>query len=570
MVEYNGQGTPISKKQKLLQRKTQLQTERSSWITHWQECGEHFLPRAARFYRSDRNKGDKRHNNIIDNTGIRAVRVLGAGMMSGATSPARPWFRLGHPDEDLMEYGPVKEWLSDMQRMMLGVFARANTYPMLHALYEELGVFGTHAVIEYEDFNDVIYHYNSPTGEFMLDTDYRGKVNTLGREFERTVGQLVGEFGYKNCSRTVRNLYDNGNLNSAVPVFHIIEPRGDRDHRMHDQRNMAYASCYFETGVDNQDKEYLREGGFRHFPVLAPRWHKVGNDVYGQSPAMDALGDNKSLQHEQMRKANVIDYQTKPPIQLPTAARGQEKNFLPGGVAYFDSPDPRNAARSLWEVNTNLQHLREDIVDVRQRIDSAFYADLFLMLASADKNNMTATEVAERHEEKLVQLGPVLERLHNELLAPLVENTFARMMKVGMIPPPPQELQDTELQVEFISTLAQAQRAVGVNSVDRFVANLGVIAQFKPDVLDKFDADKWADSYADMMGVDPELIVPNEKVALIRKDRAQAAAAAAKAEQAKTEAQAAAALGTVKTQEPNMASDLMNNFQGYGIPGMTQ
>lgn len=560
---------PITEKQKLLQRWSQMDSERSSWIGHWRECGEQFMPRAARFIQSDRNKGDKRHNNILDNTAIRAVRILGAGMMSGATSPARPWFRLSLPDEELREYAPVKEWLSDVTRILLSVFAKANTYPMLHTLYEELGVFGTHAVINYDDFDKVVYHYNSPTGEFALDSDYRGNVNTLARKFEKTVAQLVGEFGYDRCSATVKNMYNTGNLNAWIPILHVIEPRVDRDPRRFDMKNKAWKSCYIEMGREDFGNRYLREGGFDKFPVLAPRWHKVGGDTYGQSPAMDALGDGKQLQHEQLRKGNAIDYQTKPPIQLPTSARGQEKNFLPGGVAYFDAPDSRNAARTLWEVNLNLQHLREDIIDVRERINSAFYADLFLMLATADKN-MTATEVAERHEEKLVQLGPVLERLHNELLAPLVEGTFERCLKVGMLPAPPAELQGQELQVEFVSTLAQAQRAVGVNSVDRFVANLGVIAQFKPDVIDKFDADKWADAYADMMGIDPELIVPGDKVALIRKERAQAAASMQRAEQAALEAKAAQSLGTVKTNEPNAANDMLSQFQGYSAPSGVQ
>lgn len=572
MVEYNGSGSPVGHKQRLLQLNSQLTTDRSSWITHWQECGQHFMPRAARFYSSDRNRGDKRHNHLIDNTGIRANRVLGAGMMSGATSPARPWFRVSHPDKDLMEYTPVKEWMADVQQMLLGVFARANTYPMLHSTYEELGVFGTHAIVAYDDFDKVIFHYNAPTGEFCLDVDYRGNTNTLSREFERTVGQLVKEFGLANISTTARNLYDAGNYNAPLKVLHVIKPREERDLRKRDRKNMPWESCYIEIGSEEARKstKYLRESGFPEFPVLAPRWHKVGNDVYGQSPAMDALGDSKQLQHQQLRKANAIDYQTKPPIQLPTSAKGQEKNFLPGGVAFFDTPDGRNSARSLWDVNLNLQHLREDILDTRARIESAMYSDLFLMLANADKNNMTATEVAERHEEKLVQLGPVLERLHNELLAPLVEQTFARCLRVGLVPTPPKELQGQPLQVEFISTLAQAQRAIGVNSIDRFVANLGVIAQFKPDVLDKFDQDKWADSYSDMMGIDPEMIVANEKVALIRQSRAQQAAAAQKAEQAALEAKAAQSLGSVKTDSPNLATDMLNQVQGYSSPQVLQ
>jgi hypothetical protein len=555
----------VTPRSKLLQRWTSLQTERSSWISHWRELSDYLMPRSARFYKSDRNRGTKKHNAIFDNTASRALRVLSAGMMSGMTSPARPWFRLALPDEDLMDYGPVKEWLSDVQRRMLNVFARSNTYLTLHTIYEELGCFGTSSAIFQEDYDRLIHHYQSPVGEFALAADYRGRVNTIYREFEKTVGELVNEFGLDACSRTVQSLHNSGNLEAWVPVVHAIEPRVDRDPRFRDAKNKAFKSCYFEPGREDGDK-MLRESGYDRFPALCPRWHKMGGDIYGSSPGMEALGDIKQLQHEQLRKANGIDYMTKPPLQVPAGMKGRDIDYLPGGVTYVDQPGTQNAVSTLFNVSLNLEHLLIDIQDVRERIRSAFYADLFLMLATSDNTRMTATEVAERHEEKLLMLGPVLERLHNELLSPLIDETFDRMLLAGMLPPAPEELQGVEIDVEFISMLAQAQRAVGVNSVDRYVGSLGVIAQMKPDVLDKFDSDKWADAYADMLGVDPDLIVSSEDVAIVRQQRAQAQQRAAQLESVERQAAAAQKLGTVKTNEQNAATDIINMFSGYQSP----
>ena len=206
-----------------------------------------------------------------------------------------------------------------------------------------------------------------------------------------------------------------------------------------------------------------------------------------------------------------------------------------------------------------------DIQDVRQRINGSFYADLFLMLANATDTRMTATEVAERHEEKLLMLGPVLERLHNELLDPLIDITFNRMIESNLIPPAPEELQGMELSVEFVSMLAQAQRAIGTNSVDRYVNSMGAVAQMKPDVLDKFDSDSWADNYADMLGIDPSLIVAGEQVAKIREDRAMAQQAAAQAEAEQRAVENATKLNNSKTGEPSLM-DMMNQFSGYNSP----
>lgn len=538
-----------------------LQTERASWIAHWRELSDYLLPRSTRFYKSDRNRGTKKHNAIFDNTATRSLRVLAAGMMSGMTSPARPWFRLALPDEDLMDYAPVKSWLAETQKRMLNVFARSNTYLMLHAVYEELGAFGSSAAITMDDYDTLIHHYQSPVGEFALATDYRGHVNTIYREFEKTVAELVAEFGFDACSRTTQNLYRSGNLDAWVPIIHGIEPRADRDITRRDGKNKPWRSVYFEPGSEGEG--LLREGGYDRFPGLAPRWHKMPGDVYGNSPGMEALGDIKQLQHEQLRKANAIDYQTKPPLQVPASMKGRDLDYLPGGVTYVDAPGAQNAVSTLFDVRIDLQHLLIDIEDVRGRIRSAFYADLFLMLAGTPNTNMTATEVAERHEEKLLMLGPVLERLHNELLKPLIDETFFRMIAANLVPPIPEALQGVELDVEFVSMLAQAQRAIGVNGVDRFVGNLGAIAQMRPEVLDKLDVDRWADHYADMLGVDPDLIVASEDVVVIREQRAQAQAQAQQMQAIQMQADAAAKLGTVKTNEANAASDLIGMFSGY-------
>lgn len=160
-------------------------------------------------------------------------------------------------------------------------------------------------------------------------------------------------------------------------------------------------------------------------------------------------------------------------------------------------------------------------------------------------------------------LGPVLERLHNEVLDPLIETTFDRMIETGVVPPPPEELQGVELNVEFVSMLAQAQRAVSTNSVDRFVNNLGAIAAVKPNILDKFDEDKWADIYSDMLGVDPELIVPDDKVALVRKARADQQAAMQQAALTEQTASAANKLANAPTGTQNALTDVMRNLQGY-------
>jgi|LakMenEpi02Jun12_1017388.scaffolds.fasta_scaffold00102_14 hypothetical protein len=565
MSEYTGDnssypGAPT--RDRLFTRWGQLKSERASWFAHWQELTSYILPRNGRYFRQDRDRGYRRHNNIYDSTGTRALRILGAGMMSGATSPARQWFRLATPDPELNSYEPVKLWLDDVTKRMQRVFQKSNTYNALHQMYEELGTFGTAATILLPDYQTVIHHYPLTCGEYCISTDAKGRVCTLYREFEMTVSQVVKEFGLEKCSVSVQNMYRTGNLDQWVPVIHCIEPRADRDMGKRDAKNMPWGSYYFEVG--GEEGVFLRESGFQYFPALCPRWSVVGGDIYGNSPGMEALGDIKQLQHEQLRKAQAIDYQTKPPLQVPASMKNRDVETLPGGVSYYDGQS--NGIKTAFEVNLNLQYLLNDIVDCRERVRGSFYADLFLMLANTPNTRMTATEVAERHEEKLLMLGPVLERLHNELLSPLVDITFTRMVAAGALPPAPQELQGMDLNVEFVSMLAQAQRAIGTNAVDRFVGNLGAIARMKPDILDKFDQDQWADVYADMLGVDPSLIIADKEVAVLRDARNQAMAAKEQAAAMQQTSQSVKNMAQAPTGQQNALTDVMNMFSGYGSP----
>jgi len=568
---------PRTPRQKALSDLQAMKNERASWDPHYAEVATHLLPRSSRFTSSDRNRGGRLHNNIYDNTGTRSLRILGAGLMGGATSPARPWFRLATPDRELMKLEPVKLWLNEVQQLMLDVFSRSNTYRSLHTMYEELGAFGTACSVMTDDFDNVIHQNTMTIGEFSLATDHRNIVDTMAREIDMTVSQVIKRFGYANCSQAVKNLWNAGNYTAWVPIIHIIAPNVDRQPFAEDNKNMAWKSQYLEAGAGGgEQKDMLRVSGFKQFRVLAPRWSVTSNDIYGHSPGMEALGDIKSLQHEQVRKAECIDYKTKPPLQIPTKLKGRLLDSLPGGRSYYDATAPGAGVRSLFEVNLDLSHLLQDIQDVRERIRAAFYTDLFLMLSQADNSRRTATEVAELHEEKLLMLGPVLERLHNELLDPLINMTFQRLVTargpggMSLLPPPPPELEGQELRVEFISMLAQAQRSVNINAIDRYVMSLGQLALAKPGVLDKFDEDKWADIYADRLGIDPELIVSGDKVAIIRKSREEQQQAMQQAALMQQSAETAKVASQADTSGKNGLTDMINSIQNRGAPQPSQ
>lgn len=541
------------------QRWGALKTERSSWLEHWSDVSRYLLPVHGRFFVNDRNRGFKRHNAIYDGSGTRALRVLAAGMMAGMTSPSRPWFRLSVPDADLMKSEPVKIWLEKVTQQVADVLAKSNSYRVLHSLYEELGAFGTATALIAEDVHNDIHLHLFTAGEYAIATDWKGNVVTLYREFDKTVAEIVGEFGLDNCSSAVKSAYQRGQLDQWVTLVHAVEPRADRDPSKKDSLNMPWKSVYFERS--SGCKKVLRESGYKSFPCLCPRWQTIGGDIYGISPGMDALGDIKQLQMEQLRKAQAIDYQSNPPVQVPTSMKNRDIELFPGGISYYDASSGTQGIKTAYEVPLNINYLLQDIQDVRQRINSAFYSDLFMMISQQD-NRMTATEVAVRNEEKMLILGPVVERLNNELLDPLVETVFERLLTANRLPVPPEELQGHNLTIEYVSMLSQAQKAVSTNSIDRFIGSLGQVALLRPDVLDNLDPDYWADAYSDKLGIDAQLILPGQQVALIRQQKAEAAQKEQQQAALQQASQSLKNIGQISTQPGTAAGDALAMMKG--------
>lgn len=539
-------------------RKTALWRERSSWDDHWRDISEHILPRVGRWCADEANRGHKKHRLIYDSTATGAMEILVAGMMAGATSPARPWMKLQTPDPDLNRYGPVEEWLALVSMSMLRVFNRSNTYRALPRYYQEMAAFGTSAGIITAHPTRVIHHYPQTVGQFAIAVDAEEEVNTLFREFKMTAAQMVEMFGKDRVSEKVRNCISNGRPDEQCTVIHAIEPRYDRDPNKLDGVNMPWRSVYFEEA---KDRDLLLEEGFREFPVVAPRWSATGGDVYGSSPGMNVLGDVRALQAMARRKGQAIDYMTKPPVNVPPGFKGREANLLPGGSNEMVG---EKGVESVFQPNLNLAYLMEDMQLVRERINRGFYADLFLMLANESKS-MTATEVAERHEEKLTMLGPTLERVHNELLKPLASLTFGHMLDMGMVPPPPPELEEMELEVEFISMLAQAQQAVGASQDDRLLIYAQGLAALDPEVVDNIDFDESVRGYGSDIGVAPKRFRSPQEVADRRRERRAAQQAAAQAELLAQQAPAAKQIAEAEqvANEGAAASGVIDQFAGY-------
>ncbi len=511
-----------------------LKKERTSFISHWKDLSRFVQPRRGRFFVTDHQKaGQPAYQNIINSRATQAHRTARAGLFAGVMSPSRPWHRLRViEDPELEEFQPVKKWLQDVANDQRAIFNRGNLYNMAPQFLGEALQFGTGVMTHEDDFQDLARYYTHTAGSYVIAQDARMRVTTLGREFQKTTDQLVREYGLDNVSMGVKTSWDNGNYEAWHSVIQFIEPNPDADPNRQLSQFKAWRSVVYEPGnIPNGDQSFVNDPaakilsrkGFNRFPGYTLRWETTGEDTYGTDcPAMTALGDIKMLQVEERNKAMGIEKQSNPPLVGPASLRTVPIDGLPGGVTLYDVGSGTQKLEALYNVQINLQELGEDLKRIERRIDEAFLVDMFLAITNMEgiqpKNEL---ELSQRNAERLLQIGPPLQRIEGEFLEEVVDDTFQRQVDAGILPEAPPELQGLSLKVEFISSLAQAQRAVATSSIDDTAAFVTNLAQTYPEVSDVFDADEAVRERSSLIGVPAVLIVPSADVEETRARRAE-------------------------------------------------
>lgn len=546
--------------------------ERQSFDPQYKNLSRFASPRRGRFNNQDRNKGGKHFwNNIINSQATWALRVATAGMFNGIMSPSRPWLMLETDDPDLLEFGPVKEWFHIIQETMRRIFNQSNLYNMAPVMIQEELLFGTGCMSHVDDLQDLARFYTHTAGSYLIQQNDRFVVDTVARQFERTVEQIVTEFSVRGgpvnpkISTAVKDQYANGNLDAWYPMVHFVEPNRNFISGSLRPTERPFRSVQYEPG--NVDKDaFLSDKGFNEFPFYCPRWEVTNEDVYGTNcPGMTALGDVRQLQLQEKRKAQGIDKMVSPPLHGPAILRNQAVSSLPSGGTFYDAPGQQNVLRSVYDVQLRLDELAKDMERVENRIGRAFFLDLFLAITDMEgiqpRNQL---ELMQRNQERLLQLGPTLERQFGEFLDPMTSRMFNQMVREeGLVPPPPEVLQNRPLRARYVSTLAMAQQAVSTGNIDRLVGFAGGMAEAGwPEALEKVDAQQAVDEYASLIGTPPRLIRSDDDIAKRAAARAQQEQMAQNLALGQQAADVAKTAGEASVSEDNILGQAVKSLGG--------
>jgi len=521
-----------------------LENERNPWDLPNKDIATYIIPGRGRWVGDgvEPNYGGNKHEDIYNEVGIYAIRIPVAGMIHGLSSPVGDWFRFSIDDKDLMKFGPVKEHLKLRADGFKALFQKSNFYTSLYVIYEEEIGFGQAVALIDEDFETLI-HFNVLTaGEYVLNANARKRIDTLGRRYYSQVGSMADKFGLEKLSLSSQSSYKE-NPFAWKKLIHFIEPNKDHDERQMD--SFAYKSIYFEDGHD----DILMKSGYFEKPFVSPRFKQTAENVYGYGLGRDTIGSIKSIQSMEEDAYLAISRGADPPMMghssfiamLDTSAGAynpvSDVNKLEGIRSIYDRTD------------FDLLSVEAKIDRVAQSVGRGFFNDIFLYLMN--NPNATATEILERKSEKIILLGPVITRQQTELFTPMFDRVHGIAERANYFPPPPPELFDHELEVDYVSQLAIAQK---MSMMDSTYGYIGLAAQLQQldtnhPVNDNIDADKVMEEGADRLGV-ADLQRGSEEREDIRKTRAEEMEKRAQVEQM---AQMAGAVKDVASVNPGGA-----------------
>jgi hypothetical protein len=532
-----------------------LKQNRSQFEGDWKQIAALCAPARSRFLSSDTNKGRQSNRRLNNSHGIFAMETLQNGMTSGLSSPDRPWFTLKSVDDSLDEQPEVRAHLSIREKLMYDFIASTNLYGVLKTGYLELGAFGTEAAILMENRRVGMVGHALTSGEYWIGLNDEMVAGSLYRECPLTAEQAIGMFGADNVSSRVNSLYAASNYDEQVIFYHAIEENPDYEEGMIGWRGKPWRSVYWEDGGKADQITQLL--GFYEQPFWSPRWDTTGNDAYGQGPGHNALPDLRELQLQTKRKAELTDLLAWP--ELVTTSKTKLKR-QPKSVTNVDAADAA-ATKPVYQVPPQaVQFVMQDIERLEQKINEATKADLFMAItnmAGVQPRNME--EIAARNEEKLTQLGPVIDRVNSEKLKVVIERVHGIMERARMFPPAPDAMRgQPQIKIEFVSILTQMQRMVGLGQLERGSNYVGSIAAVYPEARFKLKPMELADEYLTRAGVPGNVIRSNDDAQQMADQEAQQQQAAAAAEQAKNVSQ--------PFKDMTDAAKVAATIPGSGIP----
>jgi hypothetical protein len=468
------------------------------------------------------DKGEERGKMAYSGVPNSALSVWADGMQGHMVSQSLRWFRSVLNDAELNKNDEIQRYLQLYDEAMYGEFNQSNFYSVLPEWFRDAGSIGTATLYTEEDLGRQMPVFTAihPREIYISENRY-GYVDTVFRDFFLSARQAVQIFGEDNLSS---DIVENAKKHPEKQheFIHGVFPNPDTMFGSILSKHKPIASVYIQKSKTGQGDEdgVARQSGFDTNPYAVWRLRKNSDEIYGYSPAADAMVEIKQLNQIEKTLITAAQMAVQPALNVPEHMRGHTR-ITPNGHNYYGSN-----GQVITPVNTGINFPvgidREE--KIQRIIEDKYRVEFFLILARAERE-MTATEIMERQAEKSVLLGPQVDRLENEGLRKPFEMTADIAEKAGRLPDPPQILIDAKeeakergrnlnIAILFIGPLAQAQRRLyQMQPIKNGLNELAQASVIYPKVLKRVNPDKLAERILDASNFPQDIMFTDAEVA---------------------------------------------------------
>ena len=481
----------------------------------------------------ERSKGSKLHA-LLDSTALDCADVAASGLANYLTPNTAKWLYLEHQDRVLRDDKEIKQWMQDASDEVLSVLAGSNFYDQMPLFYKASVVYGTAVMFCEQDEEDGVRFYTIPIKNTYIVEDARERPCEFYLIFEYTAEEAWSRFKEAVSDEIKEALKSGKNEDKKYKFICYIGKRLERDDKKMDKNNMPIRMAW----VDEKTKAIVKEDGFHSMPCVAHRFYKRPQIVYGYSPAMKAMPYTRMMNAMSDTMLRSAMKQTDPAIMLPHDAFLGTPNFNPRAINYYQRGKLNPKDEILPVGNFGHPNIGVETLEYyKKQIRDIMFYTTFQAFSELTKQ-MTVPEVMERISEKMTVLGPAVGRFMNDVLQPLIEKVVMILYNAGKLPPMPEGMmQNPSFEVKFVGRLVQSQRQSEINNIVNAIGIIGQVAQVKPEVLDKINADEVVTTIANITGLPASMIYSDDEVRKLREQRAEAQAQEAQLMQAQALAQ---------------------------------
>lgn len=502
--------------QDILDRYDEARSRRSKYNSVMQEAGQYVWPNAQDMVRNmNQTEGQLRTVDLYDSTAVMASYRMTSGIFTYLMPVGARWFEFRAQRHELNIEKDIQEWMSMATAATHKEIWRSNFQREMFVTIRSMIVFGT-GVISVKRVGSEIVFSSHHIGYMFFDENSRGEIDTVYRQIFYTVRQAVQEFGEDNLSKSVRKAYNAKKLNEKFEFVHVCAPNKDFDRTKIGASVKKVKSLY----ICIRDKAVVKEGGFDELPYLVARFSKVPGEIMGRGPAIEYLPEIKMLNRMKRTFIESAEKACNPPLIAEDDGVVGQPVTEPNGMIYIRAgamePKPLSTG-------TNVQLNAELIAQQQEVVREGFFYNDFQALAQY--RNMTATEVVERVEEKIVHIAPAITSLQKEIFNPLITRVLTLLIDAELIDGPPMSL---DYDIIYLGRLALAMSNIQTNAIEATLAKWQPYSE-TTGVFSNVDFDKsfrlsWLNAGAPAEGLRDydEMVEERDEIKTLQKAAAEA------------------------------------------------